>query len=125
MAADDVERKVALLLEHGVRADRRAAEAFVACSSCSACGVADYQHRIELLRMYRLPAGRESMCYLFASWAHDQVAAVAGLPETSTSALRDVLMRVGKGVRSNRLCSLLRCALSRTGAHYCAFASRL
>ena len=52
MAAGDVERKVALLLEHGVRADRRAAEKFVAHSRLQRLGVADYQHRIELLRMY-------------------------------------------------------------------------
>ena len=52
MAADDAERKVALLLEHGVRADRRAAERFAAARDVQRLGVADYQHRIELLRMY-------------------------------------------------------------------------
>ena len=55
LAADDVERKVALLLEHGVRADRSAAEKFVAAHELQRLGVADYQHRIELLRMYGCP----------------------------------------------------------------------
>ena len=52
VAADDAERKVALLLEHGVRADRRAAEDFAAAPALRRLSVAGFQHRIELLRMY-------------------------------------------------------------------------
>ena len=52
MAASDVERKVALLQEHGVRRTRGAAEKFVTHSLLQRPGVADHQHRIELLRMY-------------------------------------------------------------------------
>ena len=52
MAADDKERKVALLLEHGVRADRSAAQKFVADARSQHFDEADYQHRIELMRMY-------------------------------------------------------------------------
>ena len=48
-----MERKVALLLEHGVRADRRAAEKFIAHRRLQRLDVADLQHRIEMLRMYR------------------------------------------------------------------------
>ena len=48
-----MERKVALLLEHGVRADRRAAEKFIAHRDLQRLNVADLQHRIELLRLYR------------------------------------------------------------------------
>ena len=55
VAAGDVERKVALLLEHGVRKTRRAAEMFVAHRALQRLDVADYQHRIELLRMYGCP----------------------------------------------------------------------
>ena len=43
---------MALLLEHGVRADRRAAERFAAARGLQRLSVADYQHRTELLRMY-------------------------------------------------------------------------
>ena len=43
---------MALLLEHGVRADRRAAEDFATASRLRYLDVADFQHRIELLRMY-------------------------------------------------------------------------
>ena len=43
---------MALLLEHGVRADRIAAETFVAHTHLQHFDEADYQHRIELLRMY-------------------------------------------------------------------------
>ena len=53
MAADDVERKVTLLLEHGIRTDRSAAESFVRYSKLQRLDAVDYQHRIELLRMYR------------------------------------------------------------------------
>ena len=52
VAAGDAERKVALLLEHGVRNTRRAAEKFVAHRNLQRFDVADFQHRIELLRMY-------------------------------------------------------------------------
>ena len=46
------ERKVELVLEQGVRADRRAADAFVASSTLQRLTLADYQHRIEALRMF-------------------------------------------------------------------------
>ena len=46
---------MALLLEHGVRADRRTAKTFAAASGMRRLSVADYQHRIELLRMYGCP----------------------------------------------------------------------
>ena len=51
-AAGDTERKVALLLEHGVRADHAAAEKLVSAHRLRHLGVADFQHRIELLRMF-------------------------------------------------------------------------
>ena len=54
-SADDLERKVALLLEHGLRTDRPAAQKFAASSPLRSFTVADYQHRIELLRMYGCP----------------------------------------------------------------------
>ena len=53
--ADDEERKVALLLETGVRADRNAAEKFIASPHLQHLDEADYQHRIELLRLYGCP----------------------------------------------------------------------
>ena len=43
---------MALLLEHGVRADRSSAQKFVAHRGLQASNVVDFQHRIELLRMY-------------------------------------------------------------------------
>ena len=43
---------MALLLEHGVRADQRAAARLVAARDLRYLGVADFQHRIELLHMY-------------------------------------------------------------------------
>ena len=46
---------MALLLEHGVRADRSAAEQFVASPPLQHLDAAGYQHRIELLRMYNCP----------------------------------------------------------------------
>ena len=46
------ERKVALVLEQGVRTDWRAARAFVKSSKLQRLSLANYQHRIELLRMY-------------------------------------------------------------------------
>ena len=52
LLAGETERKVAFVLEHGVRADRRAAEAFVASSALRRLALADYQHRVEALRMY-------------------------------------------------------------------------
>ena len=52
VAADDVERKVTLLLEHGVRADRSAAEKLTGDLRMQRLNLADLQHRIELLRMY-------------------------------------------------------------------------
>ena len=53
--ADDLERKVALLQEHGLRTDRPAAQKFAAAAHLRSLTVADYQHRIELLRMYGCP----------------------------------------------------------------------
>ena len=52
VAADDAERKVALLLQHGVRADRLAAERYAAAPELRRLSAAGFQHRIELLRMY-------------------------------------------------------------------------
>ena len=82
MAAGDVERKVALLLEHGVRKTRRAAEMFVAHRDLQRFDVADYQHRIELLRMYG--------CALDAVYAEsfqervdDQAVTIARIPRAS------------------------------------------
>ena len=48
-SADDAERKVALVLEHGLRPNRRAAEAFVAVPRRQRFKLADYQQRIEAL----------------------------------------------------------------------------
>ena len=53
--AVDVERKVALLLEHGVRADRLAAERLVADDKLRLFAASDFQQRIELLRLYGFP----------------------------------------------------------------------
>ena len=53
--ADDADGKVALVLEHGLRHDRRAAEAFVATPRLQRFTLADYQQRIEALRMYGRP----------------------------------------------------------------------
>ena len=52
LPADDVERKVALVLEHGLRPDRSAAEAFVVAFGLKCLALADYQQRIETLRMF-------------------------------------------------------------------------
>ena len=49
----DVERKVALVVEHGIRAGRVAAAAFVASPKLQRLTLADYQQHIEALRMYR------------------------------------------------------------------------
>ena len=46
---------MALVLEHGLRADRPAAEALVARSKLQRSTLADYQQRIEALRMYGWP----------------------------------------------------------------------
>ena len=54
-AAGDDERKVALLLEHGVRADRSAAERFVADHHLQRMDLTECMHRIEFLRMYSVP----------------------------------------------------------------------
>ena len=43
---------MALLLEHGVRADRSAAERFVAHRDLQRLDVTDFQRRVELFRMY-------------------------------------------------------------------------
>ena len=43
---------MALLLEHGVRANNSAAEKLTAAHPLRPFGVADFQHRIELLRMF-------------------------------------------------------------------------
>ena len=53
--ADDAERKVALVLEQGLRHDPRAAEAVVAAPGLQRFTLADYQQRIEALRMYGRP----------------------------------------------------------------------
>ena len=53
--SDDAERKVALVLSHGLRAHRRAAEAFVASPTLQRYALADYQQRIETLRLYSRP----------------------------------------------------------------------
>ena len=48
-----MERKVALLLEHSVRVNHRAAEKLVAAArELRPLDVAGFQHRIELLRMF-------------------------------------------------------------------------
>ena len=49
---DEAERKVALVLEHGLRADRAAAERFVAHRHLQRLDVTDFQRRVELFRMY-------------------------------------------------------------------------
>ena len=53
----DVERKVAFVLEHGLRARRCAAEAFVAANTgtMQQLTLADYQQRTEALRMHGWP----------------------------------------------------------------------
>ena len=43
-AAGDAERKVALLLEHGVRADHSAAQKLAAARELRLLGVAEFQH---------------------------------------------------------------------------------
>ena len=52
VASGATERKVALILEQGVRTTRRAAVQFVNSSKLQRFSPADYQHRIKLLRMY-------------------------------------------------------------------------
>ena len=54
-SADDAESKVALVLEHGLRPDRRAAEAFMAGPRLQRLTLAECQQRIEALRMYGRP----------------------------------------------------------------------
>ena len=46
---------MALVLSHGLRAHRRAAEAFVASSRLQRRTLADYQQRIEMLLLYNQP----------------------------------------------------------------------
>ena len=53
--ADDAEGKVALVLEHGLRADRAAAENLVTSVQLRGLTLADYQQRIEVLSMYGWP----------------------------------------------------------------------
>jgi hypothetical protein len=52
---DGVEDKVLFVLEHSIRPDRCAAEAFVACNRLSRFTIADYQQRAEALRMFGHP----------------------------------------------------------------------
>ena len=54
-SADDAERKVALVLEHGLRPNRRAAEAFMASPRRQRLTLAGCQQRVEALRMYGRP----------------------------------------------------------------------
>ena len=49
---DDDVRKIALVLAHGLRADQTAASAFVAAPVLQHLTVADYQQRVEALRMF-------------------------------------------------------------------------
>ena len=53
--ADEDERKVALVLEHGLRSEQIAAEAFVASSSLGRLSLTNYQQRIEALRLFGHP----------------------------------------------------------------------
>ena len=53
--ADEAERKVALVLEHGVRSKQSAAEAFVASPRLARLSLSDYQQRIEALRLFAPP----------------------------------------------------------------------
>ena len=48
---------MALVLEHGLRADRAAAEALVASPTLQRLTLAGYQQRVEALRMYGWPLG--------------------------------------------------------------------
>ena len=54
-AAGDDERKVALLLDQGVRADRSGAERFAADVDLQRLDLSDCMRCIELLRMYSMP----------------------------------------------------------------------
>ena len=63
--ADGAEGKVALVLEHGLRADRAAAEVLVASSKLRSCTLADYQQRIEALSMYGWPLGSVYIATLY------------------------------------------------------------
>ena len=50
--ADDAERKVALVLEHGIRSERSAAQVFVASRKLARLSLADYRQRIEVLCLF-------------------------------------------------------------------------
>ena len=59
------ERKVTFVMEHGLRARRRAAETFVAAKPMQRLPLADYQQRTEALHMYGCPlndARAETFC---------------------------------------------------------------
>ena len=55
MPTVDAERKVAFVLKHGLRAERRTAEAFVASTQISRFTLADYQQRVEAMRVFGWP----------------------------------------------------------------------
>ena len=68
--ADEQESKVALVLEHGLRADRAAAEALVASLSLQRLTLAGYQQRVEALSMYGWPLGSVGTYVLHKSLTH-------------------------------------------------------
>ena len=58
---DEAERKVALVLEHGLRANRAAAERLLSRKMLQDIPFAGWQQRVEALRMYGRPLAKASM----------------------------------------------------------------
>ena len=104
--AVDVERKVALLLEHGIRADRQAAERLVSAHGLRHYELSDYQQRIELLLMYGCPL--EAMdCMVFRSGLKTKALPLLAFLDKHGCALRHCTGDCGMPERLQQSCQLL------------------
>ena len=62
MTTGDAERKVAFVLEHRMRTEHRTAEAFIASFKARHFTLADYQQRVQALRMFGGPLEGIPIC---------------------------------------------------------------